>query len=135
VRLHPYYTQRILERISGFHHLAFIASTHHEKLDGSGYYRNLRGSQLPTESRALVVADIFDALFSARPYRAAMPIEKVLEIMSKDVPHALDAECFEVLKSLAPRMAGRPSETPVGKEHKRETTDGSASEMSDLTIL
>ena len=41
VRLHPYYTQRILERIHGFQHLAFVASSHHERLDGSGYFRNL----------------------------------------------------------------------------------------------
>jgi HD-GYP domain-containing protein (c-di-GMP phosphodiesterase class II) len=131
VRLHPYYTQRILERISGFEHLAFIASTHHEKLDGSGYYRNLRGSQLPTESRALVVADIFDALFSIRPYRAAMPLEKVLEIMSKDVPHALDAECFDVLKSLAPKMASRASDGPV----REETPQEAEPQTADLTIV
>ncbi len=101
VRLHPYYTQRILEMIPGFQHLAFIASTHHEKLDGSGYYRNLRGSQLPVESRTLVVADIFDALSSPRSYRAAMPLEQVFEIMAKDVPHAIDGTCFEALKKVA----------------------------------
>jgi HD-GYP domain-containing protein (c-di-GMP phosphodiesterase class II) len=100
IRLHPYYTQRILERISGFQHLAFIASTHHEKLDGSGYFRNLRASQLPMESRAIAVADIFDALSAARPYREAQPREKVFGIMSQDVPHLLDADCFEALKSL-----------------------------------
>jgi HD-GYP domain-containing protein (c-di-GMP phosphodiesterase class II) len=100
IRLHPYYTQRILERISGFQHLAFIASTHHEKLDGSGYFRNLRASQLPMESRAIAVADIFDALSAARPYREAQPREKVFGIMSQDVPHLLDADCFEALKTL-----------------------------------
>ena len=47
VRLHPYYTQRILERIRGFQHLAFVASSHHERLDGSGYFRNLRATQIP----------------------------------------------------------------------------------------
>jgi HD-GYP domain-containing protein (c-di-GMP phosphodiesterase class II) len=100
VRLHPYYTQRILERIAGFQHLAFIASTHHEKLDGSGYYRNLRASQLPMESRMLTIADIFDALSAKRPYRDAMPMDRVLGILADDVPHALDAECFEALRQL-----------------------------------
>jgi putative nucleotidyltransferase with HDIG domain len=99
VRLHPYYTQRILERISGFNHLAFIASTHHEKLDGSGYYRNLRAAQLPMSSRAITVADIYDALTAKRPYRDAMPAEKALSIMAGDVPHALDESCFEALKA------------------------------------
>jgi putative nucleotidyltransferase with HDIG domain len=99
VRLHPYYTQRILERISGFSHLAFIASTHHEKLDGTGYYRNLRGTQLPLSSRAIALGDIYDALTAKRPYRDAMPVEKALSIMAKDVPHALDQTCFEALKA------------------------------------
>lgn len=99
MRLHPYYTQRILERISGFGHLAFIASTHHEKLDGSGYYRNLRGGQLPISSRAITVADIYDALTAKRPYRDALPVEKALGIIARDVPHALDESCFEALKA------------------------------------
>jgi putative nucleotidyltransferase with HDIG domain len=100
IRLHPYYTQRILEKISGFKHLAFIASTHHEKLDGSGYYRNLRATQLPMSSRAITMADIYDALSAKRPYRDALPTEQVFEIISKDVPKALDASCFEALKSV-----------------------------------
>jgi HD-GYP domain-containing protein (c-di-GMP phosphodiesterase class II) len=101
VRLHPYYTQRILERIAGFKHLAFIASTHHEKLDGSGYYRNLRATQLSMSCRAITMADIYDALSAKRPYRDALPLEKVLDIISKDVPHALDESCFEALKTIA----------------------------------
>jgi HD-GYP domain-containing protein (c-di-GMP phosphodiesterase class II) len=103
VRLHPYYTHRILERISGFQHLAFVASTHHEKLDGSGYFRNLRATQLPMESRAITVADIYDALSAKRPYRDALPREKVFSIMSQDVPHALDPDCFAALQSLPER--------------------------------
>ena len=100
IRLHPYYTQRILERINGFGHLAFVASTHHEKLDGSGYYRNLRGSQLPLSSRAITVADIYDALTAKRPYRDALPVERALDIIAKDVPLALDESCFAALKSI-----------------------------------
>jgi putative nucleotidyltransferase with HDIG domain len=99
VRLHPYYTQRILERISGFSHLAFIASTHHEKLDGSGYYRNLRATQLPMSSRAITVADVYEALTAKRPYRDALEPDQALAIIAKEVPHALDRECFEALKA------------------------------------
>jgi putative nucleotidyltransferase with HDIG domain len=111
MRLHPYYTQRILEKIQGFQHLAFIASTHHEKLDGSGYYRNLRSTQLPGEARALVVADIFDAMSSTRPYREAMPLEKVFEIMAREVPQKLDARCFEALKVVGPDLVGEDDES------------------------
>ena len=100
VRLHPYYTQRILERISRFKHLAFIASTHHEKLDGSGYYRNLRATQLPLLSRAITVADIFEAMTAKRPYRDPMPTDMAMRIMTKEVPHTLDEACFDALRSL-----------------------------------
>ncbi len=101
MRLHPYYTQRILERIEGFKHLAFIASTHHEKLDGSGYYRNLRATQLPLSSRAITVADIFEAMSAKRPYREPMPLELIFKLMAKQVPNQLDEACFQALSSLS----------------------------------
>ena len=100
VRLHPYYTQRILERIHGFQHLAFVASSHHERLNGSGYFRNLQGAQIPMSSRAIAVADVYDALSSKRPYRGGLAKSEVLRIMSADVPQALDGDCFAALKSL-----------------------------------
>jgi putative nucleotidyltransferase with HDIG domain len=100
VRLHPYYTQRILEKVSGFQRLAFLASTHHEKLDGTGYYRNLRGAQLPLASRAIATADIFDALSAKRPYRDSLPREKVFDLIARDVPRCLDGACFEALRAV-----------------------------------
>jgi HD-GYP domain-containing protein (c-di-GMP phosphodiesterase class II) len=100
VRLHPYYTQRILERIEGFQHLAFVASSHHERLDGSGYFRNLIAEQIPVAARAIAVADVYDALSSKRPYRGELGRSEVLQIMAKDVPQKLDADCFAALRSL-----------------------------------
>ncbi len=101
VRLHPYYTQRILEKVDGFQELAFVASTHHERLDGSGYFRNLRGEHLTLPCRVVAVADVFDALSSSRPYRDKLPPETVFQIISQKVPHALDLSCFEALKAAA----------------------------------
>ncbi len=98
IRLHPYYTQKILQRIDGFENLAFVASAHHEKLDGSGYFRGLYACQLTLPARIIAVADNYDALSAARPYREALPQEKVLQLISSEVPHALDGDCFAVLK-------------------------------------
>lgn len=98
IRLHPYYTQRILEQIPGFGEIAFIASSHHERLDGSGYYRNLKAEHLPLPARILAVADVFDALHSDRPYRPALPMEEVLRIMGKQAPQALDPDCVRALQ-------------------------------------
>jgi HD-GYP domain-containing protein (c-di-GMP phosphodiesterase class II) len=100
VRLHPYYTQQILEKVAGFEELAYVASSHHEKLDGSGYFRKLSGEQMSLPARAIAVADIYDALSAKRPYREALPREEVFRIIGKEVPRLLDGQCFEALKSI-----------------------------------
>lgn len=97
VKLHPHYTFEILRRIPGFEELSNIAAAHHEKLNGSGYYRHWDADQLSLEMRILTVADIFDALAAERPYRDAMPLEKVFGIMRKEAPQAIDARCLDAL--------------------------------------
>ena len=58
---------------------------HHEKLDGSGYPDGLKGDEITIETKIICVADIFDALYSDRPYRDKMPIDKVKDILMQDV--------------------------------------------------
>jgi putative nucleotidyltransferase with HDIG domain len=99
VKKHPYFTFEILRRIPGFEDLSEIAASHHEKLDGSGYFRGYGAEQLSLPARILVVADIYDALAARRPYRDAMPIEKVFGIMQSEGAHKLDARCLEALIS------------------------------------
>jgi putative nucleotidyltransferase with HDIG domain len=98
VRRHPYYSHEVLKRIPGFEDLSEIAASHHEKLDGSGYFRNMQAAQLNLPVRILVVSDIYDALAARRPYRDALPLETVFEIMRRDAPKALDSTCFDALK-------------------------------------
>jgi len=95
MRMHSFYTEMILEHVRGFEWLAFASASHHERLDGSGYCRGLRGEQIPELARVLAVADVFDALSTRRPYRPALPIEQVIAIMQRDrdaglCPHAMD---------------------------------------------
>jgi HD-GYP domain-containing protein (c-di-GMP phosphodiesterase class II) len=75
-----------------------IAGAHHEKLDGSGYPRRLRGDQIPIPARMLAISDIYDALTASdRPYKKAMPPERALDILSEDVKRGLlDPDLFEV---------------------------------------
>lgn len=94
---HAEYSETILSRISVFKDLAPIASAHHEKLNGMGYPKALKGEEIKIESRILAVADIFDALTADRPYRAAMSVDKALAIMALDVGIALDEACFNAL--------------------------------------
>lgn len=98
MRSHPEFTLSILRNIKGFEEMSEIAASHHEKLDGSGYFRGLTSDRLPLEARVLAVADIFDALAADRPYRKAMPREKIFEILRKDSPRALDSDCVEALE-------------------------------------
>ena len=97
LRKHPHYTYAILKRVPGFEQVSEIAASHHEKLDGSGYFRGLKGEQLSLSARILVIADIYDALSTKRSYRDALPQDQVFEIMRKQAPHALDATCLEAL--------------------------------------
>ncbi len=94
---HAEYSEKILSQISAFKDLAPIASAHHEKLNGSGYPKGLKGEEIKIESRILAVADIFDALTADRPYRKAMSVDKALAIMAEDVGTALDKRCFTAL--------------------------------------
>ena len=62
---------------------ALIAQTHHEKWDGSGYPRGLKGEEIPIVGRITAIADVFDALSSKRPYKEAFPIGKCLKIIKE----------------------------------------------------
>jgi HD-GYP domain-containing protein (c-di-GMP phosphodiesterase class II) len=84
IQEHASITSEILNKISFQENLKdvpLIASSHHEKYDGSGYFRGLRGSEIPFGGRVLAVADVFDAITSKRHYRDKMPIEKALGIL------------------------------------------------------
>jgi putative nucleotidyltransferase with HDIG domain len=101
VKKHPYYTLQILRRAPGFAELSDVAATHHERLDGRGYWRNWDAVMLNTLSRILAVANVFEALSARRPFRDALPMETVFTMMEKDSPRALDPECVEALKTSA----------------------------------
>jgi putative nucleotidyltransferase with HDIG domain len=108
MRQHPLVTARILERIPGFAHLAPLAAAHHERLDGSGYPYRLGAESLTMPMRVLAVADVFEALTSARPYRPALDVEGALAVLRADAPARLDGEAVEALAQiLAPGYAGR----------------------------
>src|SRR5205823_148232 len=72
VRLHAYYTERMLRRPAALAGLAAVASSHHERLDGSGYHRGTRGADIPLLGRYLAAADVYHALLEDRPYRPAL---------------------------------------------------------------
>lgn len=74
---------------------ATIAYTHHEKFDGSGYPRGLAGLDIPIEGRIAAICDVFDALTSDRVYKKAIPVEKAVEIMSRERGSHFDPELLD----------------------------------------
>ncbi len=84
IQQHVEITHHILEKIhmsKDFQQITEIACSHHEKYDGTGYYRHLKGEEIPFGGRILAVSDVFDAITSKRHYRDKMPIEKVIDII------------------------------------------------------
>ena len=74
-----------------------IATYHHEAINGSGYPEGKRGDQIPLEARIVAVADVFDALTSARPYKEAWSNERAFEMLKKLAGEKLDSECVNAL--------------------------------------
>ncbi|MEV0298319.1 HD domain-containing phosphohydrolase [Nocardia sp. NPDC050710] len=84
VRMHTYWTQRVLDRVPALAHLAPIASAHHERADGSGYHRGDSSTQLPLAARILAAADTFAALTEPRAHRAAFDPQAAAELLMKE---------------------------------------------------
>jgi putative two-component system response regulator len=73
---------------------ATIALTHHEKWDGSGYPRGLAGDEIPLYGRIVTVADVFDALTSARPYKQAWGLDEAADFLRSHAGHHFDPGCI-----------------------------------------
>jgi HD-GYP domain-containing protein (c-di-GMP phosphodiesterase class II) len=100
---HAMHTTAILSRVTALRDMAMIAGSHHERLDGAGYPLQLDARTISLETRIITVSDFYDALTADRPYRAAMLPAEALEIMQAEVGKAIDADCFEALKTVVAR--------------------------------
>jgi hypothetical protein len=79
VKQHTVWGERILGSSAGFELARRVARWHHENFDGSGYPDGLRGESIPLAARIVRIADVFDALSSARPYKDAWSAGRILE--------------------------------------------------------
>lgn len=98
---HPEDGANIIMPLTPLTEIVPIVLSHHEKLDGSGYPNGLKAEQLTQEVRIVCICDIFDALYSERPYRKALSYDQVKNIMDEEVSaNHIDGELVKVLYSL-----------------------------------
>lgn len=81
VILHPYFTRKILSSITDFDEIADIASSHHERIDGSGYPRGLKNDEISFFSRILMICDIMASFLESRPYRNALTLNDTFKVL------------------------------------------------------
>jgi HD-GYP domain-containing protein (c-di-GMP phosphodiesterase class II) len=83
-----------------------VVGFHHEKFDGTGYGRGLRGSDIPTAARIFAIADVFDALTSKRPYKEPFSLEEALDILEKGKGSHFDPDLLDPFKRIARDIHG-----------------------------
>jgi putative nucleotidyltransferase with HDIG domain len=100
IQTHPGISEMILSETDVFRPVAQFAGAHHERMDGAGYPRALKGTDIPLGARIVAVADVFQALSVDRPYRPALSVDETLSMMESDAGKHLDAEVIAALKAL-----------------------------------
>ena len=97
---HPLLGEALFSETTFFKEAKLIAGAHHEKWDGSGYPRKLKGENIPIEARIVALADVFDALLSTRPYKSAFSLEKSIQILEEGSGKHFDPDLIKCFFSL-----------------------------------
>ena len=101
MRSHPNQGARIVEPIPFMGEAVEIVQSHHERFDGGGYPRGLKGEHIPLAARIFAIADSFDAMTSDRPYRSALPTEEAVSEIRAGSGTQFDPQCVEAFEALA----------------------------------
>lgn len=97
---HPVFAYELLSPIAFLRPALDIPYCHHEKWDGTGYPRRLKGEGIPLSARIFAVVDVWDALRSDRPYRSAWPEKKIIEYMRDEAGKYFDPKIAELFLRL-----------------------------------
>jgi HD-GYP domain-containing protein (c-di-GMP phosphodiesterase class II)/DNA-binding CsgD family transcriptional regulator len=116
VRLHAYYTDRVLARPTPLGRIGALASQHHERMDGSGYHRATAGQALSPAARMLAAADAYQAMTEPRPHRQARSPEEAADELRREVRSGrLDGDAVRgVLAETGQRLPRAFRDRPAG---------------------
>lgn len=120
IRKHPYMGALIIgEHSNELLSAAYtIAYTHHEKWDGSGYPRRLKGEDIPLWGRIIAVADVFDALMTERPYKPAWTVDKSVDLIQRSSGSHFEPRLVDVFLEVLPQIL------TVREEYAEGSTNG-----------
>ena len=120
----------ILKGITVMPNLALGAGYHHERIDGKGYPRGLKGDEIPEIAQMIAVADCLDAMTSTRPYRKAMPLSKAISIITEISGTQLSSKVVDAFLQLVEEGAFDElrAETEGQQEGKKEAEADEKSE-------
>ena len=104
IKTHVEQLEMILNPVSSAYEILNAARSHHERWDGKGYPRGLKGEEIPLEGRILMIADVYDALVSNRPYRKAMSKDKALRIIRDGIGTAFCPTIGPIFLSVVSKM-------------------------------
>jgi HD-GYP domain-containing protein (c-di-GMP phosphodiesterase class II) len=96
IKRHPEIGYRILSTVQEMFDLAYYTLYHHERWNGTGYPKGLKGDEIPLVSRIITIADAYDAMTSERSYRSVLPEKLVIEELHKNAGIQFDPELISI---------------------------------------
>jgi HD-GYP domain-containing protein (c-di-GMP phosphodiesterase class II) len=118
VKLHPERGRELLSELGGFDEsVKRLVLDHHERLDGTGYPRGIRGGDLDLSTRILAVCDVYDALVSTRVYRPAWTRDQALELLRSEADVGFDARCVTALERVLDGRSALAERAPQPARH------------------
>jgi HD-GYP domain-containing protein (c-di-GMP phosphodiesterase class II) len=116
---HPYFSHSILEQVEHLQETAEIVYCHHERYDGMGYPRGLRGAEIPLEARIFSVADAYDAMVSPRPYRQTLNHEQAVQEILHHGGTQFDPQVVAAFAQWVVSVGGESARQMVEEETER----------------
>ena len=123
MRQHVAHGVRIISGSAWLHQARGVIEFHHEKYDGSGYLKGLRGNEIPEVARIFAIADVFDALVSSRPYKPPLSVTEARQMILNDAGTHFDPDFAAVFANMAERchkaVQGKDSDALSAEIHRQ----------------